>query len=62
MRSSIILFPSKECWLTTGAGKSGLGYVYVILMDSAMRARHCAQKTTSYNWSFISHVSWIQPT
>jgi hypothetical protein len=38
MRSSIILFPSKECWLTTGAGKSGLGYVYVILMDSAMRA------------------------
>ncbi len=27
--------PSKECWLTTGAGKSGLGYVYVILMDSA---------------------------
>lgn len=27
--------PSKERCLTTGAGKSGLGYVYAILMDSA---------------------------
>ncbi len=27
--------PSKECWINTGAGKTGLGYVYVILMNSA---------------------------
>jgi len=27
--------PSKENWISTGAGKTGLGYAYVILMNSA---------------------------
>ncbi|MBS7648002.1 MAG: DUF4268 domain-containing protein [Archaeoglobaceae archaeon] len=27
--------PSRECWISTGAGKTGLAYTYVILMDQA---------------------------
>jgi len=27
--------PSKDCWITSGAGKTGLSYNYVILMDQA---------------------------
>ncbi|MHA1832421.1 MAG: DUF4268 domain-containing protein, partial [Candidatus Baldrarchaeia archaeon] len=27
--------PSKECWISTGAGKTGLAYAYVILRNSA---------------------------
>lgn len=49
--------PSKEHWASAGAGKSGLAFVYVILMHEARVELYIDTDTTEKNKSFFDRLS-----